>query len=146
MEPKNGEILALKERISELEKKLRQYEETGFQKHLEEVTKRLEKISEMGEDGIIVFDEGYRIEFANTIASNLTGYSKDRLIGMDFRNLLEERDVGYLKQMHSELGADESRRVCTEINILTKDGLKKDTEVCITISKEESGVKTYAYL
>ncbi len=146
MEPKNGEILALKERISELEKKLRQYEETGFQKHLEEVTKRLEKISEMGEDGIIVFDEGYRIEFANTIASNLTGYSKDRLIGMDFRNLLEERDVGYLKQMHSELEADESRRVCTEMKILTKDGLKKDTEVCITISQEESGVKTYAYL
>lgn len=146
MEPKNGEILALKERISELEKKLRQYEDTGFQKHLEEVTKRLEKISEMGEDGIIVFDEGYRIEFANTIASNLTGYSKDRLIGMDFRNLLEERDVGYLKQMHSELEADESKRVCTEMQILTKDGLKRDTEVCITISKEESGVKTYAYL
>ena len=138
---------ALKKKVADLEKRLKEYEGKEVQMHIQEVTKRLEKITEMGDDGIIVFDEDYRIEFANTVASELTGYSKERLTGMDFRRLLSERDIGYLDQMHSEVGADESKRVCTEMEVLTEKGLKWDAEVCITIAKmEKGGVKTYAYL
>src|SRR4030043_1040400 len=101
----------------------------------------------MGDDGIIVFDENYRIEFANTIASELTDFAREKLLGMDFRRLLNERDVGYLNQMHSEVGADESKRVCTEMEVVTARGHKRDAEVCITIAEMEKGrVKTYAYL
>jgi PAS domain S-box-containing protein len=143
----NPNVEALKQRVTELERKLKEYERKEARQHLQEVTKRLEKIAEMGDDGIIVFDEGYKVEFANTIASELTGYSKERLLGMDFRRLLSERDIGYLDQMHSEVGIDESKRVCTEMEVLTEDGLKRDAEVCITIAKKEkSGMETYAYL
>ena len=138
---------ALKKRVTELEEKLKAYERKEARQNLQEVTKRLEKIVEMGDDGIIVFDEDYKIEFANTIASELTGYSKEKLMGMDFRRLLNERDIGYLDQMYSEVGADESKRVCTEMEVLTENGLKRDAEVCITIAEMERGrVKTYAYL
>jgi two-component system NtrC family sensor kinase len=138
---------ALKQRVTELEEKLKAYERKEARQNLQEVTKRLEKIVEMGDDGIIVFDEDYKIEFANTIASELTGYSKEKLMGMDFRRLLSERDIGYLDQMYSEVGADESKRVCTEMEVLTENGLKRDAEVCITIAEMERGrVKTYAYL
>ena len=138
---------ALKQRVTELERKLKEYEPKEARQNLQEVTKRLEKIAEMGDDGIIVFDEDYKIGFANTVASELTGYSKERLVGMDFRQLLSEQDIGYLDQMHSEVGADESKRVCTEMEVLTEKGLKWDAEVCITIAKKEKGgVQTYAYL
>src|SRR4030043_780842 len=138
---------ALKQRVIDLEKRLKAYESKDVQQHIQEVTKRLEKIAEMGDDGIIVFDEDYRIEFANTVASELTGYSNERLIGMDFRRLLNERDIGSLNQMHSEVGADENKRVCTEMEVLTERGLKRDAEVCITIAKKEKdGMETYAYL
>ncbi len=138
---------AMKERLGDLENKLKEYERGEAERHIQEVTKRLEKIAEMGDDGIIVFDEEYRIEFANTIASELTGYSKEKLVEMDFRRLLSEGDIGYLGQMHSEVGADESKRVCTEMEVLTEKGLKRDAEVCITIAKKEKGgVQTYAYL
>jgi two-component system NtrC family sensor kinase len=138
---------ALKQKVIDLERKLKEYEGRGGQQDIQEVTKRLEKIAEMGDDGIIVFGEDYRIEFANTVASELTGYLKEKLVGMDFRRLLSERDIGYLGQMHSEVGADESKRVCTEMEVLTQKGLKWDAEVCITIAKmEKGGVKTYAYL
>jgi len=138
---------ALKQKVIDLERKLKEYEGRGGQQDIQEVTKRLEKIAEMGDDGIIVFDKNYQIEFANTVASELIGYSKERLVGMDFRHLLSERDIGYLDQMHSEVGADESKRVCTEMEVLTQKGLKWDAEVCITSSKmEKGGVKTYAYL
>ncbi len=140
-------VEALQQKVAELEKRLKEYEGKRVPQDIQEVTRRLEKIAEMGDDGIIVFDEEYRIEFANTIASELTGYSKERLVGMDFRQLLSERDIGYLNQMHSEVEADEHKQVCTEMEVLTQKGLKRDAEVCITISKmEKGGVKTYAYL
>ena len=138
---------AMKRRVVDLERRLKEYEQKGAERHIQEVTKRLEKIAEMGDDGIIVFDEDYRIEFANTIASELTEYPKEKLMGMDFRRLLNERDVGYLNQMYSEVGADESKRVCTEMEVVTARGQKRDAEVCITIAEMERGrVKTYAYL
>ena len=143
----NLDYEVLRQKVIDLEQRLRDYEQGGIHKHIQEVTKRLEKIAEMGDDGIIVFDEQYQIEFANTMASELTGYSKEKLIGMDFRRLLSERDTGYLDQMHSDVGADESKRVCTEMEVLTAQGVKRDAEVCITIAEmEKGGVKTYAYL
>jgi PAS domain S-box-containing protein len=137
----------LRQKVTDLEGRLREYENRGAEQHIQEVTRRLEKIAEMGDDGIIVFDENYRVEFANAVASEITGYSKEQLIGMDFRRLLSQRDIGYLDQMHSEVGVDESKRVCTEMDMLIKEGLKLDAEVCITIEKmEKGGVRTYAYL
>ncbi len=143
----NPSIEALKQKVTDLERRLKEYERKEAQDSLEEITKRLEKIAEMGDDGIVVFDEDYKIGFANTVASELTGYSKERLVGMDFRQLLGEQDIGYLNQMHSEVGADESKRVCTEMEVVTEKGVSRDAEVCITIAKkEEGGVQTYAYL
>ncbi|MBM4308023.1 MAG: PAS domain S-box protein [Deltaproteobacteria bacterium] len=138
---------ALEKTVVELEERLKEYGQKGNEKNIRELARRLEKIVEMGDDGIIVFDENYRIEFANTVASELTGYPKDKLLGVDFRHFLTERDNGYLNQMHSDVGEDESKRVCTEMEVLTAKGLKKDVEICITISKGEGEkMKTYAYL
>jgi len=144
---RNPDDETLKQKVTELEKRLKEYEQKETKQNFQEMTKRLEKIAEMGDDGIIVFDEDYRIEFANNVSSELIGYSKEKLMGMDFRRLLSERDIGYLDQMHSEVGADESKRVCTEMEVVTEKGLKRDADVCITIAKKEKGgVQTYAYL
>jgi len=121
-------------------------EQRMMEKELREVTKRFQKLSEMGDDGIIVFDENYRIEFANTMATDITGYSQNELVGMDFNRLLNKRDRKFLADMHSEVGEDESRRVCVEMEIITAAGETKEAEVCITVAKGEEGrVKTYAY-
>ena len=79
---------ALKRRVTELERRLKEYERKEVRQNFQEVTKRLEKIAEMGDDGIIVFGEDYKVEFANSVASELTGYLKEKLVGMDFRRLL----------------------------------------------------------
>ncbi len=144
---RNPDYETLRQKVIELEKRLKEYERKEGKQNFQEMTKRLEKIAEMGDDGIIVFDEDYGIEFANNVASELTGHSREKLVGMDFRRLLTERDIGYLDQMHSEVGADESKRVCTEMEVITEKGLKRDADVCITIArKEKGGVQTYAYL
>lgn len=138
---------AMEKRISELEEKLRAYEQQGAERHLQERVRRFERIVEMGDDGILVLDEHYKIEFANTMASELLGYPKDELIEKDFRTLLTERDIQYLNQMQLDVGEDESKRVCTEMEVTTAQKVKKDMEVCVTLSKgEETGTKTYVYL
>lgn len=138
---------AMEKRISELEEKLKAYEQRGAERHLREMVRRFERIVEMGDDGILVLDERYRIEFANTVASELLGYPKEELIGKDFRTLLTERDIQYLNQMQLDVGEDESKRVCTEMEVTTAQKVKKDMEVCVTLSKgEETGTKTYVYL
>ena len=51
---------ALRQKVIDLERRLKEHEQKGVDQDIQEVTKRLEKIAEMGDDGIIVFDEDYR--------------------------------------------------------------------------------------
>ena len=122
-------------------------ERKRMEREVREATKRFQKISEMGDDGIIVFDENYQIEFTNMMAADITGFSQEELMGMKFNLLLNERDQKFLADMHSEVGEDENRRLCVEMEIIAAIGEAKEVEVCITIAKgEERGLKTYAYI
>lgn len=122
-------------------------ERKRMEREIREATRKFQKISEMGDDGIFVFDEDYRVESANSMASELTGYPWEKLKGMNFNALLKEEDRKFLSSMHIELGQDESRRVCTEMEIIKADRQRLDAEVCITLSKtDEGGLKTYAYV
>ena len=101
----------------------------------------------MGEEGIIVIDEGNRIIFANSMAMELTGYGNGKLVRKKFADLLNARDKKFLAEMHDQVGSDESKRVCTEMDVLRADGKPFDAEVCITIARpEEGGMNTYIYL
>jgi two-component system NtrC family sensor kinase len=114
---------------------------------IREATRRFQKISEMGDDGIMVIDEGNRIIFANSMATELTGYLNEELLGMRFTDLLNTRDKKFLAEMHDQVGLDESKRLCTEMDVLTADGKTKEAEVCITIARPEMGrMNTYVYL
>jgi len=114
---------------------------------IREATRRFQKISEMGDDGIIVIDEENQIIFANPMATELIGYLNEELLAMKFTDLLNVRDRKFLAEMHDQVGLDESKRVCTEMNVLTANGNPKEAEVCITIARpEERGMNTYIYL
>jgi len=122
-------------------------ERKEMERRVQEAVKKFQKISEMGEDGIIVIDEGNRIIFANSMATELTGYSNEGLLRMKFTDLLNRRDRKFLAEMHDQVGLDESKRLCTEMEVLTADKGTKEAEVCITIARPEGGkMNTYVYL
>lgn len=110
--------------------------------------KALQKIIEMGNDGILVFDTDYRIEFANSLASQILGFPKDQLIGMDFSALLSPQDREFLLDLPTQMRhqPDENRKVCTEFNIITKDRTRQEVEICLTMAPMEGTLKIYAYL
>ncbi len=137
---RNGEVIGYQGLIVDITQR------KMMEKEIRKATRRFEKIAEMGDDGIFVFDENYRIEFANTMATDIAGYSLDELIGMDFNLLLNELHRKIMLDLHSEVEEDENRRVCMEMAINTAKGDTKEVEICITIAKgEEGAVKTYAY-
>jgi PAS domain S-box-containing protein len=122
-------------------------ERKEMERRIQEAVRKFQKISEMGEEGILVIDEGNRIIFANSMATELTGCSNKELLGMRFTDLLKARDRKFLAEMHDQVGLDESRRVCTDMDVLRADGRSMDAEVCITIARPEAGrIETYIYL
>lgn len=108
---------------------------------------RLKRVSEMGDDGILVFDGNRFIRFANPLAAQLTGYSVEALLGMDFARLLDEQGKAFLKEVLPQVQEDKTKRLCTQLSILTADGERRETEVCFALGELSGGrFKTYAYI
>jgi PAS domain S-box-containing protein len=103
-------------------------------------------IVEMGNDGIMVFDKHHTIEFANKMASEITGYSNEALVGMDFTLLLDEKGTRLLNDMKPQVERVKNFKVCSEIKIITASKEYKETEVCIASDEEEGNIKTYAFI
>jgi two-component system NtrC family sensor kinase len=143
-----------KGRQEEMSSPMEKPEESLVQRHdldhlkneLHEVRKRLEKIAEMGEEGIVVYDENFRIEFANSMASVITGYVHEQLMGMEFKKLLSGRDQKLLDQLNIQMGGRDGGRVCMEMNVMCADGREKPAEICISVASEEERERTYVYM
>jgi PAS domain S-box-containing protein len=117
-----------------------------MERRVQEVTQQFEKIAEMGDDGILVFDQAFKIIFANQMASEITGIPKEGLIGRNFFSVIGKEDKEFLEGTVTR-GVGIGEKLCTEMNILTSQGHVKEAEVCIALSKSDTGeVKTYAYI
>ena len=118
----------------------------GMERRIGEATQQFEKIAEMGDDGILVFDQAFKIIFANRMASEITGVPKEDLIGKNFFSVIGKEDKQFLEGTVTR-GVGIGEKLCTEMNIVTSQGEVKDAEVCIALAESESGgVKTYAYI
>ncbi len=105
-----------------------------------------QSIIELTNDGILVFDERYQVEFANHMASVITGYNNAELkksnalslLGSYFHALVEELFT------HPERYGEKS---CSEGKLCTTGGVTKDVEVCIAKAITSEGErKVYAYI
>lgn len=117
-----------------------------MERKIREITQQFEKIAEMGDDGIIVFDQTFKIIFANQMASEITGIPNEDLIGRNFFSVIGKEDKEFLEGTVTR-GVGIGEKLCTEISIVTSQGQVKDAEVCIALAKSDTGeVKTYAYI
>jgi PAS domain S-box-containing protein len=121
-------------------------ESKRMQRKVREGAQEFEKITEMGEDGIVVLDKTFQITFANQMASELTGISKEDMIGRNFFSVIGKKDKEFLEGTVAR-GVGMGEKLCTEMSILTPGGQVKDAEVCLALAKSDAGeVKTYAYV
>jgi two-component system NtrC family sensor kinase len=109
-------------------------------------TEKFRAIAELGNDGIFVLDQSDRIEFANNMASVITGIPVEKLIGRDFRGLLTPEGVQFLEDLFSK-SERSGAKVCTEMELVLDNRQVKEVEVCIATTKAGEGeIKTYAYV
>jgi two-component system NtrC family sensor kinase len=121
-------------------------ESKQMERKIREATQQFKKMAEMGDDGIVVFDQAFKIIFANQMASELTGIPKEDLIGRNFFTVIGKEDKAFLEGTVTR-GVGMGEKLCTEMTILTPQGQVKDAEVCIALAKSGAGeVKTYAYM
>ncbi len=112
-----------------------------------ETTRKLQKIAEMGEDAILVLDDRFNVEFANSMALDLTGYSQKELMGLDFLSLLDGGDREFVLDLHDDGKDAEGRRVCMQMELNTASQQKRRCEVCISATSFAGGAKkTYVYI
>jgi len=137
---------ALELRIAELEERLAGCESKAPANNSREAAESLGKIVEMGDDGIIVFAEDSRIEFANQMASTILGISKETIIGSEFYQLIGKSNQEFLTDMVAR-GSGVGQKFCTEMAIGTPRGDLVYAEVCIAPAKTDDGKSiTYAYI
>ncbi len=121
-------------------------ESKRLERKIWEANQQFEKIAEMGDDGIFVFDSSFQITFANQMASEITGIPKEDIIGRNFFTVIGKEDKAFLEGTVTR-GAGIGEKLCTEMNILTPQGEVKDAEVCIALAQSDTGeMKTYAYI
>jgi PAS domain S-box-containing protein len=112
-----------------------------------EATRKFQKIAEMGEDAILVLDDTFNVEFANSMALDLTGYSQKELMGLDFLSLLDKDDRRFLSDLYEDGKDTEGRRVCMQMELNTASQNKRSCEVCISATSVAGGAKkTYVYV
>jgi len=103
-------------------------------------------IAELGNDGILVFNENHRIEYANRMVSEITGYSNEQLLEMTILSLLDKPHQSFIEDLfiHPERYGE---KTCTEAGLITSTGEVKEAEVCIALAETTRRVrKGYAYL
>lgn len=103
-------------------------------------------IAELGNDGILVFDIHHRIEYANQMASEITGFSNEALLKMSVHSLLDDPYQSFVEDIfvHPERYGE---KVCSEVRLITSAGGRKEVEICIALARaSHEAAKGYAYL
>jgi len=96
----------------------------------------------MSNDGILVFDEDRSIAFTNQMATILTGYPPEELLGKDIRSILGNAVEEIFEQLKGP-----GDKVCQEVQISTAGGEQRDISLCLAQAEGGTGeVKGCAYL
>lgn len=109
---------------------------------LEELKESEEKyriVVEGALDGVCVIGDDYRFKYVNEKLAAIQGYSRDELIGKDMRDYIDEESRNLIIKRENQIkrGIKVSRHF--ELNILRKDGEKRNVEISARRIKDSKG-------
>ena len=106
---------------------------------LKESEERYRAIVENSHAGILVVGEDYKFSYVNDTLCNMLGYTREELIGHDFREFLDEgsRKLVADRYVRRQRGEDVPPRY--EFNVVRKDGEKRCVEISSAVMKDSKG-------
>ena len=106
----------------------------------------LQSIIELSNDGILVINEHFGIEYANRTISQITGYEHARILEMTIADLLGGKSQTLLENIFSQPDKY-GDKTCTEIQLCTAAGEIRNAEICIALATPPLGAgRAYAYV
>jgi PAS domain S-box-containing protein len=114
---------------------------------LRESEERFRSIVENSQAGIMILDGAYRFVYVNDELGRISGYSRDELIGQDFRKFLDEESRELVAERYTQRQRGKEVPPRYEFNIIKKDGQKRRVEISSAVIKDSAGeVRTVAQL
>ena len=108
---------------------------------------RYRTVVESAHDGVGVIGDDYRIEYCNERLAEILGYSRKEVIGMDFRNCLDEESKQRVVDRYHRRQRGEEVPPRYEFDIRRKDGQFRHVEINSSIVRDSKGrVNTVSYL
>jgi len=90
-------------------------------------------------DGVAVIGEDFKFKYVNERISEILRYSKNELIGMDFRDLLDQTNQQLVVDRYLRRQRGEAVPPHYEFSIMRKDGGIRDVEISSTIVRDSHG-------
>jgi PAS domain S-box-containing protein len=104
-------------------------------------------IVENSHDGIMILDDAYRFIYVNDELCRISGYSREEIIGQDFRKFLDEESKQIVAERYIRRQRREEIPPRYEFNFVHKDGQKRRVEISSAVIKDSAGkVKTVAQI
>ncbi len=114
---------------------------------LRESEERFRSIVENSQAGIMILDGAYRFVYVNDELCRISGYSRDEIIGQDFRQFLDEESKKLVAERYVQRQSGEEAPPRYEFNIVRKDGQKRRVEISSSVIRDSAGeVKTVAQI
>ncbi|MDH7513082.1 MAG: PAS domain S-box protein [Clostridiales bacterium] len=114
---------------------------------MKESEERYRAVVEFSHNGVLIVGEDYKFRYANDKLCEIVGYSREEIIGHDFREFLDEESKILVadRYVRRQRGEDVPPRY--EFNIVKKDGEKRRMEISSTIVRDSKGkVSTIAQI
>jgi len=112
-------------------------------KRMEEALRESEElfrsVVENSHDAILIVDDNFRIIYANDEAARLGGYSKEEMIGQDFRRFLDEESKPLIEGRYLRRQSGENVPPHYEFKIVRKNGEKRDVEIKSSVIRDRWG-------
>jgi PAS domain S-box-containing protein len=110
---------------------------------LQESEERFRSVVENSHDGVLIVDDNFRLVYANDELCHIFGYSKEEIVGQDFRKFLSEGTIPLCQDMYLRRQRGEKVSSPYELKMIRKDGEKICIEIKSTILRDnKSKVQT----
>lgn len=98
-------------------------------------------------EGVLIVGDDFRFKYVNQRIADILGYRREELIGMDFREVLDETSQALVTERYLRRRNEEEVPPRYEFNVIRKDKEIRNVEISSNIVKDSKGnIHTIAFI
>jgi len=114
-------------------------EERKMENELRNSEEFFRSVVENSHNGILIIDDKFNIVYANDEVLHLSGYSKEEVVGQDFRKFLDEHSKGLVQERYVRRRKGEEIPNKYEFRIVRKNGETRCVETKSAVIRDKHG-------